>query len=391
LEIARPNDALAFENWIYEYGLLDEFAVNAYWTERYKECADACDRLLSEGKLPTDQRDRVLKNRNFAVAKQQEIGASSLTKSAPATGTNTPTDSSNHDLLYKRFLRQLDAGLLDDRLTMSFWQQTCEEIKKDALQGNKFDFLRWPSLSGFSVPESSVAPACYDQLRRSSEWDRRWFHLTRDSMVGAPRNFSRDFGTSPILIQHAYHLLRYEAATGKSLIDCDVIFEVGGGYGSFCRLLAKAGFKGLHILYDLPPISAIQRLYLTLSGFEEIHMDRICRLSEGHKFCLITDDYLDLVFNLLKSNNIRIAFVGTWSLSEMPVSARVRIFPRFHQICERYLIAFQHEFINLNDVTYNINNVKYFDDVRSSRAELNWRIEDVNPEFYAKRHQYLFA
>ena len=77
LTISYPNDALFVEDWIYEYGLLDELAVNAYWTERYAECVAACDRLLSEGKLPTDQCDRVLKNKNFAVGKLGEAAAPS--------------------------------------------------------------------------------------------------------------------------------------------------------------------------------------------------------------------------------------------------------------------------------------------------------------------------
>ena len=59
LTIPYPTNALFVQDWIYEYGLLDEFAVNAYWTARYAECVDACDRLLSEGKLPTEMRDRV--------------------------------------------------------------------------------------------------------------------------------------------------------------------------------------------------------------------------------------------------------------------------------------------------------------------------------------------
>ena len=75
LAIAYPKDAPGIEDWIYEYGLLDELAVCAYWTGRYKECADACDRLLTEGKLPTEQRDRILKNKQFAIDKVQEAAA----------------------------------------------------------------------------------------------------------------------------------------------------------------------------------------------------------------------------------------------------------------------------------------------------------------------------
>ena len=73
LTIAYPTNAPAVEDWIYEYGLLDELAVNAYWTRRYAECADACDRLLNEGKLPAEKRDRVLKNEQFAIDKLAEI------------------------------------------------------------------------------------------------------------------------------------------------------------------------------------------------------------------------------------------------------------------------------------------------------------------------------
>ena len=89
LAIAHPNNAMAVEDWIYEYGSLDELAVNAYWTERYAECADACDRLLSEGKLPTEDRDRVLKNKQFALDKLQQRSASpSVPLATPAVATS---------------------------------------------------------------------------------------------------------------------------------------------------------------------------------------------------------------------------------------------------------------------------------------------------------------
>ena len=90
LVTAYPNKALFVEDWIYEYGLLDELAVNAYWTERYKECADACDRLLSEGKLPTDKRDRVLKNRQFAIDK---LAAMQEAASHPTAGAAPTQDA----------------------------------------------------------------------------------------------------------------------------------------------------------------------------------------------------------------------------------------------------------------------------------------------------------
>jgi len=60
---------LFVEPWIYEYGLLDEFAVNAYWAGAYAECLEACLKLLGDGKLPASERERVLANAKFAVGK----------------------------------------------------------------------------------------------------------------------------------------------------------------------------------------------------------------------------------------------------------------------------------------------------------------------------------
>ena len=54
---------------MYDYGVLDEFAVNAYWTGRYEDCLGACQRLLHEGKIPDDMRARVKRNAEFAAEK----------------------------------------------------------------------------------------------------------------------------------------------------------------------------------------------------------------------------------------------------------------------------------------------------------------------------------
>ena len=72
LRIRYPRDGLFVVDWIYKYGLLDEYAVNAYWAGKYSDCEAACERLLSEGNLPAHMRDRVQFNRDVAVAKLEE-------------------------------------------------------------------------------------------------------------------------------------------------------------------------------------------------------------------------------------------------------------------------------------------------------------------------------
>jgi glycosyltransferase involved in cell wall biosynthesis len=75
LAIPGPGDGLFVEHWIYDFGLLDELAVSAFWAGRYAESEQACNRLLAEGKLPAEHRDRVQSNKDFAVNKLQEIAA----------------------------------------------------------------------------------------------------------------------------------------------------------------------------------------------------------------------------------------------------------------------------------------------------------------------------
>ena len=69
LAIAYPTDGLFVLNWVYDYGLLDEFAVSAYWCGHYRESLAACERLLSEGRLPAKERARIEANAKFARSK----------------------------------------------------------------------------------------------------------------------------------------------------------------------------------------------------------------------------------------------------------------------------------------------------------------------------------
>lgn len=64
--IPQPLDALFIEPWIYEYGILDELAVNAYWCGHHRYAVDACDILLSEEKTPDHYRSRLIANANFS-------------------------------------------------------------------------------------------------------------------------------------------------------------------------------------------------------------------------------------------------------------------------------------------------------------------------------------
>lgn len=67
LTIKPPADALFLYRWMYGYGILDEYAVAAYWARKYSECADACRKLLRLPDLPDGYRERIQQNLDFAT------------------------------------------------------------------------------------------------------------------------------------------------------------------------------------------------------------------------------------------------------------------------------------------------------------------------------------
>jgi hypothetical protein len=70
--LSCPESGLFIEKWIYDYGVLDEFSVCAYWCGQYSECLDAAMRLNNENRVPEDERDRIKKNAEFALERLRE-------------------------------------------------------------------------------------------------------------------------------------------------------------------------------------------------------------------------------------------------------------------------------------------------------------------------------
>lgn len=67
--IPRPDDILFLESEWYDWRVVDELAVAAYWVGAYQESFDCCERLLAGDLLPEEQRERVLTNLDFARRK----------------------------------------------------------------------------------------------------------------------------------------------------------------------------------------------------------------------------------------------------------------------------------------------------------------------------------
>lgn len=60
--VGIPARGLLVERWIYEHGLLDELAVNGYWSGHYWDCAQASVRILERDTVSPDARKRIIGN-----------------------------------------------------------------------------------------------------------------------------------------------------------------------------------------------------------------------------------------------------------------------------------------------------------------------------------------
>ena len=93
LKVTQKSSALFAEQWIYDYGLLDELAVNAFWTGRYRECVETCERILREERMPQHMRERVVRNMELANAefekKVEIVEVDTLPSSADHLSTPT--------------------------------------------------------------------------------------------------------------------------------------------------------------------------------------------------------------------------------------------------------------------------------------------------------------
>ncbi|SEE66419.1 Glycosyl transferase family 2 [Rhizobiales bacterium GAS191] len=69
IELEPPGDGLFVQDWVYDYGILDEFAINAFWAGAYRESLDASLKLLASDKLPSWMVKRIAANARFAAEK----------------------------------------------------------------------------------------------------------------------------------------------------------------------------------------------------------------------------------------------------------------------------------------------------------------------------------
>jgi glycosyltransferase involved in cell wall biosynthesis len=67
ITLNNPDNVLFSETWVYNYGILDEFSIIAFWSGNYKESKQACEIILERPQVPDHIKDRVRQNLQYAI------------------------------------------------------------------------------------------------------------------------------------------------------------------------------------------------------------------------------------------------------------------------------------------------------------------------------------
>ncbi|HEY2591163.1 MAG TPA: hypothetical protein VGI35_06185 [Steroidobacteraceae bacterium] len=236
------------------------------------------------------------------------------------------------------------------------WAGLAGEIIAALRQHGASQFLRLPPIMRtVHPPMRSLGRRVWAYLERSECFSSEIQNALTESPVGQPLLSPHYPLTSPLLMQHGYHLVRLLESTDFDLSRIQLVFEFGGGYGSFFRLLRNLGYRNRHLICDLPAMCALQRFYLRnvfptgAQGEAPTNLEWLSDGAAGASAEQITRPAL---------------FVATWSLSEVPPSVRdeiAPILPRFDYI----LCAYQRSF-------GEYDNVGYFTSLEQSLPQFKW-------------------
>lgn len=219
-----------------------------------------------------------------------------------------------------------------------FWTLTKQAVDAET---DLSVFKTWNTVN--SIPIYSPRD-CFDQYKTEVEallkdkLDDRWASVLKEPFLGhtdasyeiASRAiFEGAVECSPWTLKTAHHILKFEELAGKDITEYDQIVEFGSGIGETARMILDLGFSGDYILYDLPEIARISTFYLSKYGNVKAVSD-YSEIPQGKKTL----------------------FIGTWSLSEVPINYRNAIISHLKGDTD-YLIIFQRSI-------WGYDNLKYF-------------------------------
>ena len=240
---------------------------------------------------------------------------------------------------------------------MTYWESECRKLEIKLKITDCSNFLQWDFIKNDMFHE--VHSNAFYELKNSTYWEKIKGALKEDEF-GKPNKYYLYPESSGNLIHHAYSLFQLVKHFPDFNIDkIASVFEFGGGYGSWCRLLRRLGFNGTYIIYDFPCFLELQSFFLKKIG---IGTEKTFFISNSNSSPWYTD-----------------LFVSLWAISESPSGLRLKILDK---VFSKYvLIAYQNIF-------EGIDNILYFGDFIKNHLEYTWKNYEIP---HIKNNYYLLG
>lgn len=229
----------------------------------------------------------------------------------------------------------------------------------DALRVNGVDqFLRLPPIAKtLHSRQRSHTRRYLAYLLGSKRFSPTIHKALTESPVGKPLVNPHYPLSSPLLVQHGYHLIRLLESTDFDLSKLRLAVEFGGGYGSFYRLLRNLGYRNRYVICDLPLMCALQRFYLrNVFPMEPNAPPAAPQWLSG-------EEYAELA--LQSAQHSPSLFIATWSLSETPLTVRGKVAPVLGGF-SYILLAYQRTFSSYD-------NIEYFTSLQNTLPHFRWQ------------------
>jgi hypothetical protein len=239
------------------------------------------------------------------------------------------------------------------------WSALAAEIRSALSAHGADQFLRLPPIAKTVHPRIRSPGRRYvSYLFGSERFSPRLQQALTESPVGKPLLSPYYPLSSPLLVQHGYHLVRLLEATDFDLSQVRLVVEFGAGYGGFFRLLRNLGYRDRYVICDLPVMRALQRFYLR--NLFPAEPDA----GPPHNLHWVSGSVPDALTRET-SERAPSLFVATWSLSETPPAVRDAVAPALGGF-SYILCAYQRAF-------GGCDNVSYFRSLEASMPQFVWQ------------------
>jgi hypothetical protein len=221
-----------------------------------------------------------------------------------------------------------------------------------------------------------------DEIRNDKKFFFLWKNLMKEDEVGNPIRYFLYPESSGNRIRQVYHLKKFCDFSNINIKTIRKVIEIGGGYGCMARIFFKICQKIKYIIFDTFEVNLLQYYYL-----------KINKLKVGIEN---KKSKVNLIYSINKFNNCfnyrnksKTLLIANWSLSEMPLKLRNKIFKLIFKI-PYIIISFQDKF-------ENINNIKYFKKIKNKLDRRGYKtlisgLQHYNNAFLnTNKHFYLFA